>query len=429
MVTRLAVRGGYVVDPASGVDAVRDVFCARGKIVGMGSAMEEFEADRVVDARGCLVMPGVVDLAVCLSPIGERRASARSETRAAAAGGVTTVCSGAETQPIPDSPAAVGLLMKQARQAGFARLEVLGAAMQELGDTQLASLGALREAGCVGVGNGRRPYANLLVLRRVMEYAASQDLTLFYHPLDHALASQGCAHEGAFAARLGLPGIPPAAETAALAQMTALVQDTGARVHFCRLSCARAVDMLEIGRRAGLPVTADVAAHQLFLTEEAVSGFDVNALVVPPLRAERDRERLREGVRDGVIQAICSDHQPLDPDSKMAPFPEARPGISGIETLLPLTMKLVSEEVLSRARAVELLTAGPAAILGRGAGTLAVGAAADLSVVRLGEPWTFKADSMLSVGRNTPFDGWRFDDQVRATVRGGTVVYQREGAA
>ena len=427
--TRLAIRGGYVLDPAGETDAVRDVFCARGRIVEVGPATAEFEAERVVDARGCLVMPGVVDLAVCLNPIGERRASVESETRAAAAGGVTTVCSVAETQPIPDSPAAVRLLMDQARQAGFVHLETLGATMQGLGDTQLASMGALREAGCVGVGNGLRPYANLLVLRRVMEYAASQDLTLFYHPLDHALARQGCAHEGAFATWLGLPGIPPAAETAALAQMMALVQDTGARVHFCRLSCARAVDILESGRQAGLPVTADVAAHQLFLTEEAVGGFDVNALVIPPLRAERDRERLREGVRDGVIQAICSDHQPLDPDSKMAPFPEARPGISGIETLLPLTMKLVTEDVLPRASAVERLTADPAAILGCGKGTLTVGAPADICVVRLGDSWTFEVDAMLSAGRNTPFEGWRFEDRVRTTVCGGEIVYEREDAA
>ncbi len=426
---RLAIRGGYVLDPAGGTDAVRDVFCARGKIVGLGTAKEEFEAERVVDAQGCLVMPGAVDLAVCLNPPGGQRASVESETRAAAAGGVTTVCSVAETQPIPDSPAAVRLLMEQAQQAGFARLETLGAAMQGLGDTQLASLGALREAGCVGVSNGMRPYANLLVLRRAMEYAASQDLTLFYHPLDHALTGEGCAHEGVFAARLGLPGILPAAETAALAQMTALVQDTGARVHFCRLSCAQAVDMLEIGRQAGLPVTADVAAHQLFLTEEAVDGFDVNALVSPPLRTEQDRERLREGVRDGVIQAVCSDHQPLDPDAKMAPFPEAQPGISGVETLLPLTMKLVTEDVLTRATAVERLTAGPAAILGCGGGTLAVGSPADLCVVRLDDPWVFNMDSMLSAGRNTPFDGWRFDDRVQATVCGGDIVYEREGSA
>ena len=427
--TRLAIRGGYVLDPAGGVDAVRDVFCARGKIVGVEPATKEFEAEQIVDAQGCLVMPGAVDLAVCLNPLGEQRANVESETRAAAAGGVTTVCSVTETQPIPDSPAAVRLLMEQVQQAGFVRLETLGAAMQELGDTQLASLGALREAGCVGVSNGLQPYANLLVLRRVMEYAASQDLTLFYHPLDHALASQGCAHEGAFAARLGLPGILPAAETSALAQMTALVQDTGARVHFCRLSCAQAVDMLEIGQQTGLPVTADVAVHQLFLTEEAVDGFDVNALVIPPLRTEHDRERLREGVRDGVIQAICSDHQPLDPDSKMAPFPEARPGISGIETLLPLTMKLVTEDILPRASAVERLTAGPAAILGSGGGTLAAGAPADLCVMRLDDSWAFEVDSMLSAGRNTPFDGWQFDDRVQATICGGRIVYKREEAA
>ena len=427
--THLAIRGGHVLDPGSGTDAVCDIFCTRGKIAALGSEPEGFEPEQVVDARGCLVMPGAVDLAVCLNPIGGQRASVESETRAAAAGGVTTVCSVVETQPVPDSPAAVRLLMEQARQAGHARLETLGAAMQGLGETQLASMGALHKVGCVGVSNGRFPYANLLVLRRVMEYATSQGLVLFYHPLDHALASHGCAHEGAYAARMGLPGILPAAEIAALAQMTALVQDTGARVHFCRLSCAQAVDMLEAGQQAGLPVTADVAVHQLFLTEEAVAGFNVNARVSPPLRTDHDRARLREGVRDGIIQAICSDHLPLDPDAKMAPFPEAQPGISGIETLLPLTMKLVAEDLFTRAVAVERLTTGPAGILGCDRGTLTVGAPADLCVVHLEEPWVFAVDSMLSTGRNTPFDGWQFLDRVQATVCAGRLVYERQPTA
>ena len=421
---RLAIRGGYVLDPANGVDAVQDVFCADGAIAALGAAPEGYAAEQELDARDCLVMPGAIDLAVCLSPLGEQRASVASETRAAASGGITTVCSVAETQPVPDSAAAVRLLQEQAQQAGFVRLAPLGAAMQGLGDTQLASLGALRETGCVGVSNGVRPYANLLVLRRVMEYAASQDMILFYHPLDHALAGEGCAHEGAYAARLGLPGIPPAAETAALAQMMALVQDTGARVHFCRLSCARAVDMLEEGRQSGLPVTADVAAHQLFLTEAAVEGFDVNAHVCPPLRTEDDCARLREAVRDGVIDAVCSDHQPLDPDSKAAPFPATRPGISGVETLVPLTMQLVADEMMTRMTAVERLTSGPAKILGCG-GSLEAGANADVCVIRPDAPWHFDREAMLSAGCNTPFDGWHFQDCVEATVCGGRIVHAR----
>ncbi len=424
MVMRLAIRGGHVLDPANGVDAVQDVFCADGVIVALGAAPEGYEAERELDARDCLVMPGAIDLAVCLSPLGEQRASVASEARAAASGGITTVCSVAETHPVPDSAATVRLLLEQAQQAGFVRLAPLGAAMQGLGDTQLASLGALRETGCVGVSNGLRPYANSLVLRRVMEYAASQDMILFYHPLDHALAGEGCAHEGTYAARLGLPGIPRAAETAALAQMMALVQDTGARVHFCRLSCALAVDMLEAGRRSGLPVTADVAVHQLFLTEAAVEGFDVNAHVCPPLRTEGDCVRLREAVRDGVVDAVCSDHQPLDPDSKAAPFPATRAGISGVETLVPLTLRLATDGVLSRMTAVERLTSGPAKILGRG-GSLEAGADADVCVVRPDVPWHFDRESMLSAGRNTPFDAWQLHDRVQATVCSGRIVYAR----
>ncbi len=420
---RLAIQNGLVLDPDSGQETVRDVFCAGGKIVALDAPPEGFEAKRTIDAEGCLVMPGAVDLAVCLNPLGEQRASVASETRAAAAGGITTVCVTAETEPVPDSPAAVHLLVEQAQQAGWVHLEVLGAAMQGLGDTHLASMGALREAGCAGISNGWQPYANLLVLRRVMEYAASQGMTLFYHPIDHALAGEGCVHEGEYASRLGLPGIPPAAETAALAQMMALVQDTGAHVHFCRLSCEAAVDMLEICHRSDLPVTADVAIHQLLLTEEAVDDFNVNAHVRPPLRTARDRDRLREAVRDGVINTICSDHQPLDPDSKAAPFAATRPGVSGIETLVPLTMTLVSEEVLTRQIAVERLTAGPAKILGRTA-TLEVGAAADLCVLRLNAPWRFDSDAMLSAGRNTPYAGWQLQDRVEMTLCGGRIVYE-----
>ncbi len=417
--TRLCIRGGVLAN----TQQVADVFCADGKIVAIGEPPADFTVERDVAADDCLVMPGVIDLAVCLTPIGAFRPNAETECDAAAAGGVTTVCSVAETQPVPDSPAAVRLLMDQVARTGLVHLEVLGAAMRELGDTQLSSLGALREAGCVGISNGARPYANLLVLRRVMEYASSQDLTVFYHPMDHALAGEGCAHEGQYAARLGLPGIPAAAETAALAQMMALVQDTGARVHFCRLSCAAAVDILEIGHNTGLPVTADVAIHYLFLTESAIEGFDVNTHVLPPLRTEEDRDRLREAVAEGVLAAICSDHCPLDPDAKAAPFPATRPGIAGIESLLPLTLQLASREELALDVAVARLTQGPAEILGRTAPLLEVDAPADLCVVRRDKEWTFEAASMRSAGRNTPFDGWQMHNRVMATVCGGELVY------
>ncbi len=418
--TRLCIQGGVLADQT---ETAQDLYCAEGKIVGIGAAPADFTVEQEVDAKGCLVMPGAIDLAVCLTPIGEFRPTALSESRAAVAGGVTTVCSLVETQPIPDSPAAVRLLMEQVADAGLVHLKSLGAAMQDLGDTQLSSLGALREVGCVGISNGLRPYANLLVLRRVMEYASSQDLTVFYHPMDHALAGEGCAHEGATAAHLGLPGVPSAAETAALAQMMALVQDTGARVHFCRLSCAAAVDILEIGLDTGLPVSADVAIHQLFLTEEAVEGFEANAHVLPPLRTEADQHRLREAVRKGVIRAICSDHRPLDPDAKAAPFPATRPGIAGVETLVPLSLKLVSDGVLSLETAIARLTAGPAEILGRPVPTLEPGATADLCVVRQNESWTFEASNMHSAGHNTPFDGWTLQDRVVATIRDGRLVY------
>ena len=426
--SRLLIRGGYVLDPETGTDGVRDVYCRNGRISEVGVKLEVPEADHILDAEGCLVIPGAVDLAACLSPLEEQRPSVESEIRAASAGGITTVCSVAETLPVPDSPAAVHHLLEQAHRVGGVRLEVLGAAMQGLGETQLASLGALRQAGCAGVSNGLRPYANLLVLRRVMDYAASQDLTLFYHPLDHTLAGPGGVHDGEVAARLGLPTVPPAAEAAALAQMMALVQDTGTRVHFCRLSCEQAVEILEIGLNAGLPVSADVAVHQLFLTEEAVEGFDANAHVVPPLRTARDRECLLDAVRSGVISSICSDHMPRDPDSKMVPFVRTRPGISGLETLVPLAMTLASRDILPRATVVERISTQPARILKARGGTLAPGARADLCMLSLDTPWTFAAKEMYSAGRNSPFDGWKLPDRVEATICAGQVVYSRQEA-
>jgi dihydroorotase len=268
-----------------------------------------------------------------------------------------------------------------------------------------------------------RPVRDTRVLLRSLEYAASFELTVFFQPMDPWLSANGFAHDGAVATRLGLPSIPAAAETAQIALVLDLAQHTGARIHFCRLSCARSVQLIKRAQDEGLPVTADVSAHQLFLTENDLLGFNSQAHVLPPLRTENDREALRTAVASGIISAICSDHQPHDLDAKNAPFMETEPGISGLETLLPLTLRLVEEGVLELRRAIEVLTVHPARIIGRAIGTLAPGARADICICDPDQVWRLDPTQMVSRGQNTPFAGWELTGRVVHTLFEGRTVF------
>ncbi|MCI0749679.1 MAG: amidohydrolase family protein, partial [Nevskiales bacterium] len=294
---------------------------------------------------------------------------------------------------------------------------------QGLAGSALPDMAALAATGVVGVSNALAPLENLLIARRALEYAHGCGLTVHVLPQDTALANHGCAHEGAVATRLGLPAIPVAAETVALAQWLALVEQTGARVHFGRLSSAHGVELLELAQRHGLPVTADVAAHQLFLTEDDVDGYQAAAHVIPPARSRADRDALRAAVGRGTISALCSDHQPHEVDAKINPFPLTEPGISALETLLPLTLRLVHEGVLKPLDAVARLTHGPARILGLNAGHLKVGAAAHLTLLDPAARWTLRADELRSAGHCTPFDGHSFQGRVVRTLHAGRTVY------
>lgn len=422
---RIVIRNGRVIDPAAGVDAELDLFIADKRIIALGDAPEGFAAERELDATGRVVCPGLVDLCARLREPGlEHKATIASETAAAAAAGVTTLCCPPDTDPVIDTPAVAQLVRRRAQQAGYARLFPLGALTQGLAGEQLSEMAELLEAGCVGVGNVV-PLGNSQIMRRAMEYAATQDLTVFVTAEDPWLHNGGCAHEGAVATRLGLPGIPEAAETAAVARDLALIEQTGVRAHFCRLSTARAVRMIARARFDGLPVTADVAAHQLWLTEEHVGEFDSQCHVLPPLRTAYDRDGLREGLAGGVIGAVCSDHQPHEADAKLAPFGATEPGISGLETLLPLTLRLVREQVLSLPEAVARLTSQPAEILRIDAGTLATGAPADVCVFDPDAAWILEPRALVSRGGNTPFAGWTLHGRVTHTLLGGKVVFER----
>ena len=324
-----------------------------------------------------------------------------------------------------DTPAMAQMIQHRAWRFGLAFIHPLGALTQGLEGKRLADMEALDDAGCVGFTNALRPVTDTQVMRRAMEYCASFDLTVFLHSEDPWLRGRGCMHEGEVCARLGLPGIPEAAETAGVARDLALIEHTGVRAHFCGLSSARAVAMVAEAQRRGLPVSADVTAHHLHLTEHDIGYFNTQCHVLPPLRSARDRDALREALRNGAIGAICSDHQPHEPDAKLAPFAESEPGVSGLETLLPLTLRLVDEKLLDLAAALALLTAGPAAIIGVDAGQLGVGATADVCIFDPEARWVLSADAMVSRGRNSPFLGRELRGRVTHTLVGGKVVFER----
>lgn len=422
----LIIKGGHVVDPANKIDAVKDLYIdSTGFITGVGKAPEGFQAERTLDARDKIVCPGLIDLRARLREPGlEYKATMESETRAAVAAGITTLCCPPDTWPVIDTPAMAQMVQSRAWRFGLAFVHPLGALTQGLEGKQLTDMAALEEAGCVGVSNGLEPITDTLVLRRAMEYASTFDLTVYLHAEDPWLRNSGCVHEGEIGTRLGLPGIPEAAETVAVARDLALIEQTGVRAHFCNLSSARAVAMVAEAQKLGLPVTADVTAHHLHLTEHDIGYFNTQCHVRPPLRALHDRDALRAALASGVIGAICSDHQPHEPDAKLAPFAESAPGISGLETLLPLSLRLVEEKLLSLSEAITRLTVNPAQILGLECGSLSIGATADVCIFDPKAHWTLSVDKLVSRGRNTPFLGWEFTGRVSHTLVGGEVVFE-----
>ena len=422
-----AITGGHLIDPANNIDAQRDVYIDdKGFILAIGDAPAGFSAQRQIDARGKIVCPGLVDLrARTREPGLEYKATIESEVQAAVSAGITTLVCPPDTEPVIDTPAMAQMIQQRAWRFGLAFIHPLGALTRELAGEQLADMEALDEAGCVGFTNALRPITNTLVMRRALEYAASFDFTVFLHAHDPWLQAGGCAHEGEISTRLGLPGIPEAAETVAVARDLALIEQSGVRAHFCQLSSARAVTMVAEAQARGLPVSADVTAHHLHLTEHDIGFFNSQCHVIPPLRSQRDREALRQALKEGVITAICSDHQPHEPDAKLAPFSASEPGVSGLETLLPLTLKLVQEELLSLPQALALLTQQPAQIAGVDSGQLSVGATADVCVIDPKAHWTLSQDSFVSRGHNSPFLGWEFQGQVSHTLVGGKLVFER----
>jgi dihydroorotase len=420
------IKDGRIVDPVNKIDHIGSVYIADGKISSVTHEPAGFRADKVIDARNQIVCPGFIDLSARLREPGQsRKATFAGETVAAAASGVTTMCLQPDTIPVIDAPAVAELIKDLAEKTGYQQILPIAALTQKLEGAELSAMLALKQAGCVAVSNANQPVKNLLILRRAMEYAASHDLLLMYRPNDYCLANNGCVHEGAVSTRYGLPSIPDAAETIALAQCLELAELTSCRVHFGQLSSRRSVIKLYQAKKYGLAVSADVAIHQLHLAEDDIIPFDSNYHVQPPFRSRQDQESLRVGLASGTIDSICSDHQPHDFDAKLGAFPETEPGISSLETLLPLMLKLVAQQSITLGQGIAALTQKPAQILQLDRGALTPGFAADICIFDTEQDWQVDAENWLSQGVNTPFWGQVFKGRVTQTLQAGKVIYSQ----
>jgi dihydroorotase len=422
---RIAILNGRVIDPANQFDQQSSLYIAEGKIVSRGDAPDGFSADIHIDALGQIVCPGFVDLSTRLrEPGATYKASIQSETRAAASAGYTSLCVPPDTKPVIDIAAVVELINDKAEQCAYANIYPIAALTQGLEGKELSSMHALKQAGCIAVSHARHAISDLLVLRRAMEYAATHDLLLMYCPQEHALSHQGCAHEGAMASQYGLPGIPAVAETIALLQCLELVEQTGCRVHFQGLSCARSVALIAQAKAAGLPISADVAMHQLHLTDTDMLPYASEYHVQPPLRSAADRDALVAGVQTGTIDCICSDHQPHDIDAKLGAFPETEPGMATLETVLPLMLRMVAQGDLDLSQGIMRLSAAPAKVLAINAGQLAVGSYADICLFDPKQSWQVNSSTWQSQGCNTPF--WQDDmvGKVTHTIQAGKLIFK-----
>ena len=422
---KIEIRHGRVIDPKHGVDRVATLYVAAGRVAAIGDAPAGWTANRSIDAAGLVVCPGLIDLSARLREPGfEYKATLESEMEAAVAGGVTSLACPPDTDPPLDEPGLVEMLKYRARSLNQAHVYPIGALTVGLQGLELTEMGELAEAGCVAFSQAEAPLTDTGVLLRAMQYAATFGHRVWLRPQESHLARGGVAHDGEVATRLGLPAIPPAAETIALATIFALVRGTGVRVHLCRLSTAEGVAMVRAAKLEGLPVTCDVAVHHLHLCDVDIGWFDAQCRLIPPLRGTRDRAALRAGLADGTIDAACSDHTPVDDDGKQVPFGEAEPGATGLELLLPLTLKWAAEDGVPLATALARVTSQPAEILGTAAGQLAVGAPADICLFDASAHWRVEPAALRSQGKNTPFLGLEVPGKIRMTLVGGQIVFE-----
>ncbi len=428
---KLLIKGGRVINPASGFDAVCDIAIAAGRIVAIQNIPADFVPNKTIDAANCVVAPGLMDLAVRLREPGhEHEGMLESEMAAAVAGGVTSVVCAPDTEPVLDEPGLVEMLKFRSERLHQARVFPLGALTRDLKGEVLTEMVELTEAGCIAFSQAEVPLVNTQVLQRAMQYASTFGYAIWLRPQEYFLG-KGVAASGALATRMGLSGVPVAAETIALHTIFELMKSTDARVHLCRISSAAGVALVRQAKAEGLKVTCDVSINSLHLTDVDVGYFDSRMRLNPPLRQQRDRDALRAGLADGTIDVLVSDHTPVDEDEKALPFAESEPGATGLELLLSLALKWSNDSGAGLTRALAVLTSAPAAVLGDSLGTLAASAGqlvqdgiADLCVFDPAASWTVEPAALRSQGKHTPFSGYELPGRVRCTVVGGHIAFE-----
>jgi len=422
--TKIEINNGRLVDAANKLDQVQSLYIDGDRIAAIGAVPVGWKADKVIDASGKLICPGLIDLCARLREPGlEHKATLESEMLAAVAGGVTALVCPPDTDPVLDEPGLVEMLKRRAGAIDQARVYPLGALTAGLQGEKLTEMVELTEAGCIGFTNANQPIVDTVVLYRAMQYAATYGYAVWLRPEEAHLARGGMAHDGEVASRLGLAGIPVSAETVAIATIVMLMRDTGARVHLARLSSRLGVDLVRAAKAEGLPLTCDVGIHHLLLSDRDIGHFDSQYRFAPPLRSPSDRDALSRGVIDGTIDAICSDHSPVDDDAKHVPFGEAEPGATGLEMLLPLTLKWAAGAGVSTPAALHKVTGCAARLLGLDSGVLAIGAPADLCIFDPAAFWAVTPQTLRSQGKNTPYLRREMQARVAMTVVGGRVVY------
>jgi dihydroorotase len=428
---KLLIKGGRVINPASGFDAVCDIAIAAGRMVAIQNVPADFAPNKTIDASNCIVAPGLLDLAVRLREPGhEHEGMLESEMAAAVAGGITSVVCAPDTEPVLDEPGLVEMLKFRSERLHQARVFPLGALTRDLKGEVLTEMVELTEAGCIAFSQAEVPLVNTQVLQRAMQYASTFGYAIWLRPQEHFLG-KGVAASGALATRMGLSGVPVAAETIALHTIFELMKSTDARVHLCRISSAAGVALVRQAKAEGLQVTCDVSINSLHLTDVDVGYFDSRMRLNPPLRQQRDRDALRAGLADGTIDVLVSDHTPVDEDEKTLPFAESEPGATGLELLLSLALKWSNDSGAGLTRALAVLTSAPAAVLGDSLGTLAAsagqlvpGGIADLCVFDPAASWTVQPAALRSQGKHTPFSGYELPGRVRCTVVGGHIAFE-----
>lgn len=421
---KIKITNGRILCSANNLDTVADLFIVDHKIAATHQPPDGFTADLEINAADRWVFPGLIDLAAnCREPGSVQKGTIASETLAAVSGGITSICCPANTLPIIDSPSVVELIQHRAKDAS-AKVYPIGALTQDLACKNLSAMAALKKAGCHALGNARTAIADTRVLYRAFAYAATFDIPVFFDAEDYYLSAGGCMHEGETSYKLGLPGIPAIAESIALHTALQLAEATGVTLHVSRISSKAAVELIAQAKQRGQQVTCDVPIHNLYLTDQDVDGYDNNYHVSPPLRSLADQDALLAGIADGTIDAICSDHSPHEQNAKLTPFPESAPGISGLETLLPLVIELQHKTSCTVLELLRLVTTNPATVLRVKQGKIAPDTPADVVLFNPQTTWQLMPENQLSQGLNTPFHGWPLQGKVEKTWCSGKIAFE-----